>query len=136
MSPAQNASRRMFLQHSFNGIGALGLGSLMAMEPAAQQPERGSSTVKTAHFPNRAKRCIFLFMQGGVSQVDSFDYKPTLEKFHGKRMPKMPGLTGELEGRLRFQHACVKSPFGFKKYGQSGRYLSEIGRASVGKECL
>ena len=59
------------------------------------------------HKQRKAKHCIFLFMQGGVSQVDSFEYKPELKKLHGKPLPRIPSVSGELQGRLSFPHVCV-----------------------------
>lgn len=81
---------------------------------------------KQQHLSRKAKNCIFLFMQGGVSQVDAFEYKPTLNKLHGKPLSRIPNITGELQGRLDFPHVCIGSPFTFTKHGQSGRYLSEL----------
>ncbi len=113
-------SRRDFLARAFNGLGLLALGDLLGAEgPSPFAPRK-------PHLPRKAKRCIFLFMQGGVSQVDSFEHKPALEKFHGKRIPNIPKLSGELQGRLTFPHVCVASPFKFKKHGQSGRDFSEL----------
>ena len=77
------------------------------------------------HF-RKAKRCIFLFMQGGVSQMDSFEYKPALEKLHGKPIPHSVNIRGELQGRLDFPHVCIKSPFKFRRHGDTGRFLSAL----------
>lgn len=75
---------------------------------------------KQPHFAARAKHVIFLFLNGGPSQVDTFDPKPALQKFHGKPMPT-PNLKSERKtGNL------LGSPFTFKKYGQSGIEVSEI----------
>ncbi|MEO8361857.1 MAG: DUF1501 domain-containing protein, partial [Vicinamibacteria bacterium] len=70
--------------------------------------------------PARAKRVIFLYMNGGLSQVDSFDPKPMLEKFHGQPLPGGTVATERKTGTL------MRSPFTFKKYGQSGTEVSEI----------
>src|SRR5205807_9542778 len=67
---------------------------------------------KAPHFPAKAKRVIFLYMTGGVSQVDSFDPKPQLTLDHGKK--------------VRANRSLVKSPFTFKHYGQSGTEVSEL----------
>jgi hypothetical protein len=72
------------------------------------------------HHPARAKHVIFLFMNGGLSQVDSFDPKPMLEKYHGQPMPGGEIATERKTGAL------MKSPFAFKKYGQSGLEVSEL----------
>jgi hypothetical protein len=74
----------------------------------------------TLDYPQRVKRVIFLFMNGGLSHVDSFDPKPALDKYDGQPLPggaiKTERRTGEL----------MKSPFKFKKYGQSGMDVSEL----------
>ena len=113
-------SRRDFLGHAFDGLGMLALSDLLRAETTDPFAPR------LPHFPRKAKRCIFLFMQGGVSQMDSYEYKPLLNKYHGKRIPNIPALKDELKGRLAFPHACIGSPFKFQKYGQSERYFSEL----------
>ncbi len=118
-------SRREFLGRSFNGVGALALGGLLARDLAAAG-ESNSIAARRPHFRRRAKHCIFVFMGGGVSQMDSFEYKPALQKLHGKPLPRIPHIAGELQGRLSFPHECVASPFSFKRHGESGRYFSEL----------
>ena len=71
-------SRREILQRSSMGFGALAMAGLLEKAGAA------SPLLPDSHFPGRARNVIFLFMEGGVSQVDSFDYKPMLEKHHGQ----------------------------------------------------
>ena len=73
-----------------------------------------------ADFPARAKRVIFLYMNGGLSQVDSFDHKPALEKYHGQPLPGGSIATERKTGTL------MKSPFTWKKYGQCGIEISEL----------
>jgi hypothetical protein len=118
-------TRRDFLHRCGMGMGALALTKIMAglgmSEAAAAETAAGFNplTPKAAHFPARAKRVIHLFMNGGPSQVDSFDPKPTLTKFHGKPLPldlKTERKTG----------AALGSPFKFRKYGQSGIEVSEL----------
>lgn len=118
-----HSSRRRFLSQAYNGIGALALGGLVAQEARAVS---GPSSVKKPHWQRKAKNCIFLFMQGGVSQMDSFDYKPALNDLHGKPLSRLPSITGELQGRLSFPHAVVGSPFKFARHGASGRHVSEL----------
>ncbi|MEO5897852.1 MAG: DUF1501 domain-containing protein, partial [Vicinamibacterales bacterium] len=72
------------------------------------------------HHVARAKHVIFLFMNGGLSQVDSFDPKPMLDKFDGQPLPGGPVATERKTGAL------MRSPFTFKKYGQSGMDVSEL----------
>lgn len=119
------AGRREFLSRSFNGIGALALGGLLAQDLQGS-PVINPLVPKAPHFPRvKAKHCIFLFMQGGVSQMDSFEYKPVLRELHGKPLSRMPDVSGELQGRLSFPHVCIGSPFEFQRYGESGRYISD-----------
>ncbi len=124
--PFPGATRRDFLGRMFNGFGALALADLLSRD-ALHGAGMGPLAVRTAHRPRRAKQCILLFMGGGVSQMDSFEYKPVLNKLHGQPIPHVPSLaSGELQGRLTFPHACVGSPFRFRRHGQSGRHLSEL----------
>lgn len=124
MNPIHIPSRRVFLSTAFNGIGAMALGGLLADE--ARSAAANPLATKKPHLPRKAKHCIFLFMQGGVSQMDSFEYKPVLNKLHGKPLSRIPSISGELQGRLSFPHVCVRSPFKFQRHGESGRYVSEL----------
>lgn len=83
---------------------------------AAQSP----LSVRQPHFPAKAKRVIFLFLNGGLSQVDTFDPKPALTKFHGQPMPGGNPRTERTTGNL------MRSPFAFHRSGQSGIEVSEI----------
>ena len=118
-------SRRRFLSRSLNGLGALALGDLLAQSVVAENSADPFASRKP-HLIRKAKHCIFLFMQGGVSQLDSFEYKPALSKNHGKPLPRIPEISGELQGRLSFPHATVGSPFQFKQHGESGHWFSEL----------
>jgi len=121
------SSRREFLGRMFHGFGGLALTSLMAREARGAAATVDPLAVKAAPLPRKAKNCIMLFMCGGVSQVDSFEYKPKLNEFHGKQIPYIPKIaSGELQGRLTFAHQCVGSPFKFQQHGLSRRYVSEL----------
>jgi len=85
---------------------------------AAQSSTGG--VLKEPHFKPRAKRVIILFMNGGVSHVDTFDPKPMLDKYDGHPMPGGQILTERKTGNL------MKSPFKFQKYGQCGTELSDL----------
>ena len=122
-------TRRDFLHRTWNGIGALGLAGVLGDELLASgisAPAANPLEPRHQQLPRKARHCIFLFMQGGVSQMDSFEYKPRLRELHGKPIPGNPGVTGELQGRLTFAHSCVGSPFEFQQHGQSGRWMSEL----------
>ncbi|MFN7923674.1 MAG: DUF1501 domain-containing protein [Bryobacteraceae bacterium] len=118
-------SRREFLSRSWNGIGALALGGILA-ESSAAENARNPFAPRAPHFPRKAKHCIFLFMAGGASQLDTFDYKPALQKFAGQRLPKTPGLSGEIDGFLSDPHRAIPSPFEFRQFGQSGRWMTTL----------
>ena len=127
-SIAPYGTRRDFLHRAWNGIGALGLGGLLADDllGSVHAPPPDPLRPRLQQLPRKAKHCIFLFMQGGVSQMDSFEYKPRLRELHGKQIPGDPGVSGELQGRLSFAHSCVGSPFAFEQHGASGRWMSEL----------
>src|SRR5258706_1396079 len=120
----QNLSRRSMLQPAACGLGYLALADLMSRAHAADQPPPPPPTgtpekqhyesplkVKSPHFPARAKRVIFLFMQGAPSHVDTFDYKPELAASDGKNVG----------GRT-----ILGPQWKFKPYGKSGLYISEL----------
>jgi hypothetical protein len=111
-------SRREILQRSSMGFGALAMAGLMGKTRAA------SPLVPDSHFPGRARNVIFLFMEGGVSQVDSFDYKPMLDKHHGQDPRK---AIGKLE-KTQFANIgkVMKSPWAFKPRGQCGVRVSDL----------
>ena len=79
-------SRRVWLSTAFNGIGAMALNALVT--DAARGDTTSPLASKIPHLRRKAKHCIFLFMQGGVSQMDSLDHKPVLNEFHGKPLPR------------------------------------------------
>jgi hypothetical protein len=96
-----------------NGFGAIGLAQLLQAESASLAP-------KSPHFAPKAKQVIFLFLNGGPSQVDTFDPKPSLAKYHGQPMP------GDYKAAKQERGTVMRSPFAFKKYGQSGLEVSEL----------
>jgi hypothetical protein len=119
-------TRREALCRIGNGFGMMAFASLVGDSLAAaglEQRAKAAASRKLTeglHHPARAKHVIFLFMNGGLSQVDSFDPKPMLEKFHGQPLPGGAVATERKTGSL------MKSPFTFKRYGQSGLEVSEI----------
>lgn len=116
-------SRRSILQQCGVGIGALALDQMLVRESAAAVPDSGtnnSSGRVPQHYPARAKYVIHLFMNGGPSQVDTFDPKPALDKFDGKTAP-IPNLRTE-----RPTGNVMRSPYKFDRYGESGLEVSEL----------
>src|SRR5579872_7288395 len=114
--------RREWLRRSAAGFGYLALAGLLEAESARADSSAASPLAPRApHFAPRASRIIFLFMHGGPSQVDTFDYKPLLERDHGKPLPfAKPRVFSSQTGNL------LKSPWSFRQYGQSGAWVSEL----------
>jgi hypothetical protein len=113
-------SRRSLLKSCALGFGNLALTSLLAAESRSAQPEDPLAP-RPPHLTPRAKRVIFLFMKGGPSHVDTFDYKPLLERDHGKPLPFD-------KPRVQFAPTAnlLKSPWKFNKHGDSGIDVSEL----------
>ncbi|MSU22884.1 MAG: DUF1501 domain-containing protein [Opitutus sp.] len=119
-------TRRDFLHRCGIGFGALGFAALASPPLFAETPSAGVRVnfdhplaPRPAHFPAKAKRVIHIFANGGPSQVDTFDPKPALTKWHGQAIPlelKTERKTG----------AALRSPFAFKPYGQSGIEVSDL----------
>ena len=116
-------SRRQALWRSGMGMGALGLAGVLRGVGAMQAAETMSSGSPLAprqpHFAARAKRVIHLFMNGGPSQLDTFDPKPLLQNWAGKPIP----VSFRTE---RKTGTAFPSPFSFRKYGKSGLDVSEL----------
>lgn len=114
-------SRREALSHLGSGFGLLALAN-MTTESIARASSPASSDLNASpfHHPPKVTAVIFLVMNGGLSQVDSFDPKPTLDKYHGQPLPGGEVATERKTGAL------MRSPFQFKKYGQCGRSVSEL----------
>jgi len=110
-------NRREALCRIGTGFGMAAFASL-ARSVAEASATKGA--LDTLHFEPKAKRVLFLMMNGGVSQVDTFDPKPMLDKYDGQPMPGEPILTERKTGVL------MKSPFEFKQYGESGLPVSEL----------
>lgn len=121
-------TRRHALSRLGGGFGLVALSNLLnesLLQAAAKTPTKPVNTqlngvIKNLDFKPKAKRVIFLFMNGGVSHVDTFDPKPMLDKYHGQPLPGGQILTQRKTGNL------MKSPFKFEKHGQSGTELSDL----------
>jgi hypothetical protein len=126
--PRFSLSRRDVLRQAGAGFASLALAGLLGEESRAGSALNVSVpdpkhplAPRPPHFPARAKRVIFLFMHGGPSQVDTFDYKPLLQRDHGKPLPfAKPRVVSAETGNL------LRSPFRFDRHGQSGLYVSEL----------
>jgi len=115
-------TRRQMLGRLAGGFGSVAVAGLLSESARAESVE----TVRSPHFPPRAKRIIFLFMNGGPSQVDTFDPKPGLVKWEGKRLPVLPENTNKLLGMPRPLGNAFPTPWKFAKYGKSGIDVSEL----------
>ncbi|MFN9788158.1 MAG: DUF1501 domain-containing protein, partial [Pirellulaceae bacterium] len=111
--------RRAMLRQSAIGFGSLAASVLLSQSQGLGQtaPERFA----LEGFIPKAKRILFLFMKGGPSQVDTFDYKPMLERDHGKELPFD-------KPRVQFAptSTLLRSPWKFSQYGQSGTWVSQL----------
>lgn len=115
-------SRRAVLQHSAVGFGHVALSAMVA-DAAEKSTTRTSSPLaaKQPHLRPRAKRVIFLFMKGGPSHLDTFDFKPRLQQDDGKELPfAKPRVQFAETGKL------LGSPWRFQRYGDSGIQISEL----------
>jgi hypothetical protein len=124
-------TRRDLLRRSGIGFGLLGLAGVLEEQgllvlaargaPAAVTPTAINPLApKTPHFPARARRVVHLFMNGGPSQVDTFDPKPLLDRYHGRPLPHANLRTERRTG------AAMRSPYSFRRYGRSGIEVSEL----------
>ncbi|YCM44461.1 DUF1501 domain-containing protein [Verrucomicrobiaceae bacterium 227] len=131
--------RRQFMNHAGSGLGGIALASLLGQDGLlGANPKLESDLVKApirpilddgnpnaarlAHFRPRAKKVLMIFCSGGLSQIDTFDYKPELLKRHGQAMPggdRLITFQGE-QGNL------TRSPWDFKPRGQSGKMVSDL----------
>ncbi len=114
-------SRRQLLRRCGTGFGTLGLAALLSEQDRIVADEAVTPLApKRPHFEARAKHVVHLFMNGGPSHVDTFDPKPKLSEWHGKSLPA---------GNLRTERktgAAMRSPFEFRRYGQSGIEVSDL----------
>jgi hypothetical protein len=113
MNHTTTVSRRELLRSTGTGLGLLAL-------PALLQASGNPLAPRTPHFPARAKHIIHIYLNGGPSQVDTWDPKPELTKWGGRRLP-IGNLTTERETGV-----ALASPFKFEQYGESGLWCSEI----------
>lgn len=122
-------SRRRFLKKTSLGLGSIALANML-------QPTQligggvieNGGVLKTGHFTPKAKRVIYLFQSGAPSQIETFDYKPELEKWHGQEIPDSVRGTQRNSGMVTDQSTfpLVKSYYDFKQYGQSGTWMSDL----------
>ena len=116
-------NRREMLARCATGFGGVALLSMLHDSARGAESPAGPLAVQTPHYPAKVKSVIFLYMDGGPSHVDTFDYKPTLAQYHGQN----PHDLFEVE-RTQFNSVgnVMQSPFAFKQYGECGRWVSDL----------
>ena len=123
-----HVTRRHFLGKMSLGLGSVALGSLLIPDLLKSGEDGVPQLTGLPHFAPKAKRVIYLFQNGAPSQLESFDYKPLLNKMTGEELPASirmgQRLTGMTSGQAKFP--LVGSHFSFKQYGQSGAWVSEL----------
>jgi hypothetical protein len=112
-----STNRRDFLWNTGGGLGGIAMAHLLASDAAGAPALAGG-----LHHPAKARRVIQLFMTGGASPMDTFDYKPELARLHGQKL----GPKEKPEGFTAMPGALMKSPFEFKQHGESGRWVSSV----------
>ena len=125
----QHVTRRHFLGKLSVGLGSAALGTLLTKDLFSPKKSLEESIMAgIPHFAPKAKRVIYLFQNGAPSQLESFDYKPLLNKMVGQELPASirgaQRLTGMTSGQDKFP--LVGSKFAFNQYGQTGTWISEI----------
>ena len=127
-STDMSLNRRQFLSRSGLGLGTMALASLLHQDCPAADVNPFQGILAAPHFPAKARRIIYLFMSGGPSQLDLFDYKPLLNEKNGQDLPdsvrqgqRLTGMTGH-QARL----PLAGSLFKFAQHGQSGAWLSDL----------
>jgi len=123
-------SRRQILQRAALGFGGVALTDLLARQARGQtygqthgQESVGFSHVSAPHFAPRVKQIIYIFLDGGVSHLDTYDYKPLLQRDDGKPLPesiRKPKFTFAPQGTI------LKSPWKFKQIGEAGKWCSNL----------
>ena len=122
-------SRRAFLGRSYLGLGSVALGSLLSRERllgADAKLQKWPGILKELHHPAKVKRVIYLYMAGGPSHLETFDYKPKLAEMHGKPMPESITAGQQIAQLQGAKLNCFGPQHEFKKFGQSGQEISTI----------
>lgn len=126
--PVFGKSRRQFLSRLGMGLGGIALGDLMSRDGSALANPGDGGLLPATHLPAKAKRVIYLFMSGGPSQMDTFDYKPLLNQKHGEQLPDSVRQGQRLTGMSGNQTSLplAGSPFKFSRHGEAGAWISDI----------
>jgi len=121
MMDSMRIGRRDFLRSSAAAATAAGSGFYSALALAAERHGGGLLAPLRTHHEAKAKNLLIIFLTGGFSHVDTFDYKPMLARYHGKSVPSFGLRPDETHDR-----PLMRSPFGFRACGESGLMISEL----------
>jgi hypothetical protein len=120
LAPQRPLSRRDWLRKSFLGLGSVAAADLLSRQGLLNA---AGGPLRTLHHRPAAKRIIYIFLEGGLSQLDSYDYKPALAKYAGQPLPdsiRPPSFTFAKQGTV------IPSPFEWRHWGKSGTYASDL----------
>jgi hypothetical protein len=125
----QDITRRHFFKNCAVGVGSLALASLLADSALATPAAAGERKLPGPHFPPKVKNVIYLFMAGGPSQLELFDYKPKLVELNGKPIPDSY-LAGKrfafMDSSFKQRSTLLGTRRQFARYGKNGTYVSEL----------
>lgn len=126
--PLDGFNRREFLSRFGLGLGSIALGSLLNPAKSIAEATSTRGILNAPHFPAKAKRVIYLFMAGGPSQLETFDYKPLLNSRNGQDLPASVRMGQRLTGMSGNQASLplAGSIFNFAQHGRSGAWISEL----------
>jgi hypothetical protein len=128
MSPDEiiQLTPRDFLINATRGVGGVALASLFANDGllAAETPK--TNAVNPPHFARKAERCIFIYMEGGVSQLDLFDPKPKLNELNGQKVPESLTKNVRFAFLQKDSAQLLGSPYAFRRYGKCGMEMSDM----------
>ncbi len=117
------SSRRQFLWNIGGGLGGIAAAQMLMRDAVSSELDRTEADLNGGlHHPAKVRRVIQLFMTGGASPMDTFDYKPELGRLHGQKL----GPEEKPEGFTAAPGAILKSPFAFKQHGECGRWVSSV----------
>jgi hypothetical protein len=117
-------NRRRWLRQAGCGFGGLACSALATWQSLAEEKTPNPLAARQPHFPAKAKQVIFLYMHGGASHIDTFDYKPALARRHGEKLPDSVNT-----GRNKFNQGLgtiMTSPWRFRPYGECGLPVSDL----------
>lgn len=124
---SQQQTRRVFLGRAAHGVGKLALASLIHPVLLSAAPRmRGQGVVSPLHYPQRAKRIIWLTMAGGPSHLETFDYKPKLAQMHGEPMPESFTKGKQIAQLQGAKLVCFAPQHPFKRFGKNGTEICEL----------